>query len=184
MLRRYHHGLVRRRRAAGARSAPEPVSPNVPQRNRLLVPRTFARLPLQCGHDVALSPGPDIAELIADTEAEILRLVENDDPATAGVYEMVRYHLGPRRLRAVGQADAAAPGPPGLRLDHRRPPGRPCRVPRPSSSATTSASSTTTSRTATASAATGPPCGRSTASPRRSTPATCSSASAGSPSTA
>jgi len=43
---------------------------------------------------MALSTGPDIAALIADTEAEILRLVKNDDPATAGVYEMCRYHLG------------------------------------------------------------------------------------------
>jgi hypothetical protein len=43
---------------------------------------------------VALSTSPDIAELIADTEAEILRLVEGSDPATAGVYEMCRYHLG------------------------------------------------------------------------------------------
>ncbi len=43
---------------------------------------------------MALSTSPDIAELIADTEAEILRLVEGSDPATAGVYEMCRYHLG------------------------------------------------------------------------------------------
>jgi len=37
---------------------------------------------------MALSTSPDIALLIADTEAEILRLVEGSDPATAGVYEM------------------------------------------------------------------------------------------------
>jgi len=43
---------------------------------------------------MALSTRPDIAQLIADTEAEILRLVEGSDPATAGVYEMCRYHLG------------------------------------------------------------------------------------------
>src|SRR6478672_3826606 len=43
---------------------------------------------------MALSTSPDIAELIADTEAEILRLVQGTDPATAGVYEMCRYHLG------------------------------------------------------------------------------------------
>jgi geranylgeranyl diphosphate synthase, type I len=43
---------------------------------------------------MALSTSPDIAQLIADTEAEILRLVEGSDPATAGVYEMCRYHLG------------------------------------------------------------------------------------------
>jgi geranylgeranyl diphosphate synthase, type I len=43
---------------------------------------------------MALSTSPDIAQLIADTEAEIQRLVEGSDPATAGVYEMCRYHLG------------------------------------------------------------------------------------------
>jgi geranylgeranyl diphosphate synthase, type I len=36
----------------------------------------------------------DLADLIADTEAEILRLVGDHDPSTAGLYEMVRYHLG------------------------------------------------------------------------------------------
>lgn len=36
----------------------------------------------------------DMAELIADTEAEILRLVGDRDSATAPLYEMVRYHLG------------------------------------------------------------------------------------------
>jgi geranylgeranyl diphosphate synthase type I len=43
---------------------------------------------------MALSTGPDIADLLADTEAEILRLVQDVDPSTAGVYEMCRYHLG------------------------------------------------------------------------------------------
>ena len=43
---------------------------------------------------MAISTSPDIAALIADTEAEILRLVEGTDPSTAGVYEMCRYHLG------------------------------------------------------------------------------------------
>jgi geranylgeranyl diphosphate synthase, type I len=43
---------------------------------------------------MALSTGVDVAALIADTEAEILRLVGSTDPATAGVYEMCRYHLG------------------------------------------------------------------------------------------
>jgi geranylgeranyl diphosphate synthase type I len=43
---------------------------------------------------MALSTSPDIAQLIADTEEEILRLVAGSDPATAGVYEMCRYHLG------------------------------------------------------------------------------------------
>jgi geranylgeranyl diphosphate synthase type I len=36
----------------------------------------------------------DLNQLLADTEAEILRVVSNSDPATAGVYEMIRYHLG------------------------------------------------------------------------------------------
>jgi geranylgeranyl diphosphate synthase type I len=39
-------------------------------------------------------PVLDAAALIADTEAEILRVVSDRDPSTAGVYEMVRYHLG------------------------------------------------------------------------------------------
>ena len=43
---------------------------------------------------MALSTSPDIAQLIADTEAEILRVVQGSDPVTAGVYEMCRYHLG------------------------------------------------------------------------------------------
>jgi geranylgeranyl diphosphate synthase type I len=43
---------------------------------------------------MALSTDIDIAALIADTEAEIARLVSSTDPATAGVYEMCRYHLG------------------------------------------------------------------------------------------
>ena len=43
---------------------------------------------------MALSTSPDIARLIADTEAEIMRLVEGRDPVTAGLYEMCRYHLG------------------------------------------------------------------------------------------
>jgi geranylgeranyl diphosphate synthase type I len=39
-------------------------------------------------------PMLDAAALIADTEAEILRIVSDRDPSTVGVYEMVRYHLG------------------------------------------------------------------------------------------
>src|SRR4029079_10730611 len=31
---------------------------------------------------------------IADTEAEIVRIVGDHDPSTRGLYEMVRYHLG------------------------------------------------------------------------------------------
>jgi geranylgeranyl diphosphate synthase type I len=36
----------------------------------------------------------DLGQLIADTEDEILRLVQDRDPSTAGVYEQCRYHLG------------------------------------------------------------------------------------------
>lgn len=36
----------------------------------------------------------DLDALLADTEEEILRVVADRDPSTAGVYEMVRYHLG------------------------------------------------------------------------------------------
>jgi geranylgeranyl diphosphate synthase type I len=43
---------------------------------------------------MAVSPDIDAAILIADTEEEILRLVRDRDPATHGLYEMVRYHLG------------------------------------------------------------------------------------------
>ena len=53
----------------------------------------FVRTRVHSG-EMALSTSPDIAELIADTEGEILRLVAGTDPATAGVYEMCRYHLG------------------------------------------------------------------------------------------
>jgi geranylgeranyl diphosphate synthase, type I len=41
-----------------------------------------------------VSPDLDLEALIADTESEILRVVDNHDPSTAGVYDMVRYHLG------------------------------------------------------------------------------------------
>jgi geranylgeranyl diphosphate synthase type I len=39
-------------------------------------------------------PTLEIADLIADTEAEIVRVVRDRDASTVGVYEMVRYHLG------------------------------------------------------------------------------------------
>jgi geranylgeranyl diphosphate synthase, type I len=41
-----------------------------------------------------VSPDFDLQTLIADTEAEILRVVDRSDPSTEGVYEMVRYHVG------------------------------------------------------------------------------------------
>jgi geranylgeranyl diphosphate synthase type I len=40
------------------------------------------------------TPALEPAQLLADTEEEILRLVTDRDPSTAGVYEMCRYHLG------------------------------------------------------------------------------------------
>ena len=39
-------------------------------------------------------PVLEAAALIADTEEEILRLVGDRNDATAGVYAMIRYHLG------------------------------------------------------------------------------------------
>jgi geranylgeranyl diphosphate synthase, type I len=84
---------------------------------------------------MTLSTVPNIAELIADTEAEILRLVEGTDPATAGVYEMCRYHLGldgsgstGKRMRPLlgllayasitGDHHAALPGAAAVELGH------------------------------------------------------------------
>jgi geranylgeranyl diphosphate synthase type I len=42
----------------------------------------------------AAQPVLDAAALIADTEAEILRVISGHDASTAGVYDMIRYHLG------------------------------------------------------------------------------------------
>jgi geranylgeranyl diphosphate synthase type I len=39
-------------------------------------------------------PDFDLPALIADVEAEILRLAVDRDPSTRGMYEMVRYHMG------------------------------------------------------------------------------------------
>jgi geranylgeranyl diphosphate synthase type I len=83
-----------------------------------------------------VSPEFDLQTLIADTEAEILRVVENRDPATAGVYDMVRYHLGldhegapsGKRIRPLlgllayasiaGDHMAALPGAAAVELGH------------------------------------------------------------------
>jgi geranylgeranyl diphosphate synthase, type I len=84
---------------------------------------------------MVLSTELDIATLIADTEAEILSLVQSMDPATAGVYEMCRYHLGldgsgssGKRMRPVlgllayasitGDHRAALPGAAAVELGH------------------------------------------------------------------
>jgi geranylgeranyl diphosphate synthase type I len=81
-------------------------------------------------------PELDMATLIADTEAEILRLVGDRDPSTRGVYEMVRYHLGldgsgapaGKRMRPLlgllayasiaGDHRAALPGAAAVELGH------------------------------------------------------------------
>jgi geranylgeranyl diphosphate synthase type I len=85
---------------------------------------------------MALSHDLDIAALIADTEAEILRLVGDRDPSTRGVYEMIRYHLGldgsgapsGKRIRPLlgllayasiaGDHRAALPGAAAVELGH------------------------------------------------------------------
>jgi geranylgeranyl diphosphate synthase type I len=79
---------------------------------------------------------PDLDQLIADTEAEIQRVIAHaEDPYTAALYEMVRYHLGldsdaPRgkRLRPLlgllayesltGDHRAALPGAAAVELGH------------------------------------------------------------------
>jgi geranylgeranyl diphosphate synthase type I len=78
----------------------------------------------------------DLAQMLADTEAEILRVVSDRDRATSGVYEMIRYHLGldesdgPRgkRMRPLlgllaytsiaGEHTAALPGAAAVELGH------------------------------------------------------------------
>jgi len=84
---------------------------------------------------MALSTSPDITQLIADTEAEILRVVGSTDPVTAGVYEMCRYHLGldgsgstGKRMRPLlgllayssitGSHEGALPGAAAVELGH------------------------------------------------------------------
>ena len=78
----------------------------------------------------------DLSLLLADTESEILRVVRDHGPSTAGVYEMIRYHLGldgsdgPRgkRMRPLlgllayasiaGDHAAALPGAAAVELGH------------------------------------------------------------------
>ena len=78
----------------------------------------------------------DLDTLIADTEAEILRLVGDHDASTAGAYEMIRYHLGldhdgapaGKRMRPLlgllayasiaGEHAAALPGAAAMELGH------------------------------------------------------------------
>ncbi len=81
-------------------------------------------------------PDLDLAELIADTEGEIVRLVQDRDPTTHGLYEMVRYHLaldgkganGGKRIRPLlgllayasiaGDHRRALPGAAAVELGH------------------------------------------------------------------
>jgi geranylgeranyl diphosphate synthase type I len=84
---------------------------------------------------MALSTNLDITQLIADTESEILRVVSSTDPATAGLYEMCRYHLGldgsgpsGKRIRPLlgllayasitGEYEGALPGAAAVELGH------------------------------------------------------------------
>jgi geranylgeranyl diphosphate synthase type I len=81
-------------------------------------------------------PDLDLAMLIADTEAEIVRVVQDRDPSTHGLYEMVRYHLGldgdgapsGKRMRPLlgllayasitGDYERALPGAAAVELGH------------------------------------------------------------------
>ena len=84
---------------------------------------------------MALSTSPDISRLIADTEAEIQRVLDAADPVAAGVYDMCRYHLGldgsgstGKRMRPLlgllayasitGEHERALPGAAAVELGH------------------------------------------------------------------
>jgi geranylgeranyl diphosphate synthase type I len=85
---------------------------------------------------MTISSDLDLNVLLADTESEILRVVADRDPSTAGVYEMIRYHLGldgedgPRgkRMRPLlgllayasiaGEHTRALPGAAAVELGH------------------------------------------------------------------
>ncbi len=77
----------------------------------------------------------DLPSLLADVEAEILRLVDARDASTRGMYEMIRYHLGldgsgsaGKRMRPLlgllayasitGQYAPALPGAAAVELGH------------------------------------------------------------------
>ena len=94
------------------------------------------RSQLTSGYPRAVLTTPDLDVLIADTEAEILRVIAHvEDPHTQALYEMVRYHLGldsdaPRgkRLRPLlgllayesltGDHRRALPGAAAVELGH------------------------------------------------------------------
>ena len=72
---------------------------------------------------MTVSSDIDLSVLLADTEAEILRVVGDRDASTVGVYEMIRYHLGlDGDDGAARQADAPPPRAPRLHVDRRRAP--------------------------------------------------------------
>ncbi len=77
----------------------------------------------------------DLPALIADVEAEIIRLFDDRDPSTLGMYEMVRYHMGldgsgssGKRMRPLlgllayasitGETAPALPGAAAVELGH------------------------------------------------------------------
>jgi geranylgeranyl diphosphate synthase, type I len=84
----------------------------------------------------AAPPDLDLADLITDTEHEIVRLVQDRDASTHGLYEMVRYHLaldgsganGGKRVRPLlgllayasiaGDHARALPGAAAVELGH------------------------------------------------------------------
>ncbi len=84
----------------------------------------------------AALPDLELSQLIADTEGEIVRLVQDRDPSTHGLYEMVRYHLaldgsgasGGKRMRPLlgllayasiaGDHARALPGAAAVELGH------------------------------------------------------------------
>ncbi len=93
--------------------------------------------PVHCGAmTVTSNLDLDMGVLLADTEAEILRVVRDHDASTAGVYEMIRYHLGldssdnarGKRIRPLlgllayasiaGDHRAALPGAAAVELGH------------------------------------------------------------------
>ncbi len=83
-----------------------------------------------------VSPEIDLSILLADTEAELVRLVADRDPSTHELYEMVRYHLaldgtggnGGKRMRPLlgllayasitGDHRRALPGAAAVELGH------------------------------------------------------------------
>ena len=84
----------------------------------------------------AALPDLDLAQLVADTEGEIVRLVQDRDASTHGLYEMIRYHLaldgsgasGGKRIRPLlgllayasiaGDHARALPGAAAVELGH------------------------------------------------------------------